>query len=354
MPGASATDSALEYARADRHNRCVRTALPRLTIVNPVPQQRGGNRVTALRWAWLFRKLGWHVTVEESWSGTPCEVLVALHARKSHSSVVRFKREHPELPVIVAGTGTDLYSDVADGGEARESFGLASRIVVLQPNGVEKLDPELRPRARVIYQSVVLPRGPRPPRRADAFQVCVIANLRPVKDPLRTAHAARLLPPTSRIAVVHLGALLDEFLKEELEEECRTNPRFTWLGERPRVETLRELARSRLCVVSSRHEGGPNALSEALALGTPVLATRIPGNAGLLGEDYPGYFPVGDEAALCDLMNRAERDGPFLEALTEACRAHAHLTDPAQELASWRELLDETRSERRDPRDTPV
>lgn len=310
--------------------------------------------MTALRWAWLFRKLGWHVRVEESWSGAPCEVLLALHARKSHSSVVRFKREHPSLPVIVAGTGTDLYSDVADGGEARESFGLASRIVVLQPGAVEKLEPELRPRTRVIYQSVILPRGPRPARRADAFQVCVIANLRPVKDPLRTARAARLLPPTSRVKVVHLGALLDEFMRAELEEEGRSNARFTWLGERPRAETLNELARSRLSVLSSRHEGGPNAISESLAIGTPVLATRIPGHLGLLGDDYPGYFPVGDEAALCDLINRAERDGPFLEALTEACRARVYLTEPAQELASWRELLDETRVERLDPRDTPV
>lgn len=332
----------------------MRADAPRLTIVNPVPQQRGGNRVTALRWARIFRKLGWHVAVEESWSGGPCEVLVALHARKSHSSVVSFKREHPKLPVIVAGTGTDLYSDVADGGEARASFGLATRIVVLQPTAVEKLEPELRPRARVIYQSVLLPRGPLPARRTEAFQVCVIANLRPVKDPLRTARAARLLPASSRIQVVHIGALLDEFMKGELEVECRTNPRFTWLDDRPRAETLHELARSRLCVVSSRHEGGSNALSEALAVGTPPLATRIPGNVGLLGEDYPGYFPVGDEAALCDLMNRAERDGLFLEALTSACRARAHLTEPAQELASWRELLEEARTERSDPRDTPV
>jgi len=332
----------------------VRAAAPRLTIVNPVPQQRGGNRVTALRWARIFRKLGWHVTVSESWDGTACELLVALHARKSHSSVVRFKREQPERPVIVAGTGTDLYSDVPDGGEARESFGLASRIVVLQPNGVEKLDPELRPRARVIYQSVLLPRGPLPPRRTDAFQVCVVANLRPVKDPLRAALAARLLPATSRVKVVHIGALLDEFMKEELEQELRLNPRFSWLGERPRLEALAELARSRLCVVSSRHEGGPNVLSEALALGTPVLASKIPGNAGLLGDDYPGYFPVGDEGALGDLLNRAERDAPYLETLATACRARAHLTDPAQELTSWRDLLEEMRPERHDPRDTPA
>ena len=330
------------------HNRGVRRDAPTLALINPVPQLRGGNRVTALRWAGIFRHLGWRVFVEESWSGRRCDLLVALHARKSHSSVVRFKREHPELPVIVAGTGTDLYSDVADSGEAREAFGLATRVVVLQPHAVEKLAEDVRPRARVIYQSV-RPPEPRPERESASFQVCVIANLRPVKDALRTALAARLLPASSRVRVVHLGALVDEFMAEDLARERRENARFTWLGDRPRAETLEVIARSQLLVVSSRHEGGPNALSEALALGTPVLATHIPGNLGLLGDDYPGTFPVGDTRALADLLARAEREPAIYRALEQACRARASLTDPAQELASWRELLSETLAEKHDP-----
>jgi putative glycosyltransferase (TIGR04348 family) len=326
----------------------VRRDAPTLAIINPVPQLRGGNRVTALRWAWIFRRLGWRVFVEESWSGRACDLLVALHARKSHSSVVRFKREHPELPAIVAGTGTDLYSDVADSGEAREAFGLATRVVVLQPHSVEKLAEDVRSKARVIYQSVRTPRR-KPAKESANFQVCVIANLRPVKDALRTALAARLLPASSRVRVVHLGALVDEFMTEELVRERRENARYTWLGDRPRTETLETLARSQLLVVSSRHEGGPNAISEALALGTPLLVTRIPGNLGLLGDDYPGTFPVGDTQALADLLSRAERDPAFYRALEEACRAKASLTDPAQELASWRELLNETLTEKHDP-----
>lgn len=326
----------------------MRRDAPALAIINPVPQLRGGNRVTALRWAWIFRRLGWRVFVEESWSGRACDLLVALHARKSHSSVVRFKREHPALPVIVAGTGTDLYSDVADSGEAREAFGLASRIVLLQPSAVEKLAEDVRAKARVIYQSVQPPRR-RPARNRDGFEVCVIANLRPVKDPLRTALAARLVPTSSRLRVTHLGALVDEFMKDELERECRENARFTWLGERPRAATLEALARAQLFVSSSRHEGGPNALSEAIALGTPVLVTAIPGHLGLLGDEYPGTFPVGDTEALAALLTRAEQERAFYATLEAACRARAHLTDPAQELSSWRTLLTETLAEDHDP-----
>jgi putative glycosyltransferase (TIGR04348 family) len=314
-------------------------------IVNPVPQLRGGNRVTALRWASIFRKLGWTVFQEESWSGRRCDLLVALHGRRSNSSVVRFKREHPELPVIVAATGTDVYSDVPDTGEARESFGLASRTVVLQPLAVEKLPEEARARARVIYQSVA-PARRRPVKTTDPFEVCTIAHIRPVKDPLRPALAARLLPSTSRIRIVHLGGLIDEFMKSELEREVRDNPRFQWLGDRPRTEVLQALSRARLFVSSSRHEGGANAVSEALAMGVPILATRIPGTLGLLGEDYPGTFAVGDTQALADLLHRAETDAEFMRTLENACRSRKWVTDPAQELESWREILGELMIER--------
>lgn len=308
--------------------------------MNPVPQLRGGNRVTALRWAWVFRKLGWKVFQEESWSGRPCDVLVALHGRRSNSSVVRFKRAHPDRPLIVAATGTDVYSDVPDTGEARESFGLATRIVVLQPLSVEKLPEETRARARVVYQSVIKPRKVRPKAR-DVFEVCTIAHLRPIKDPLRPALAARLLPSSSKIRVLHFGGLIDEFMRAELDEEVRENPRFRWLGDKPRAEVLETLARSRLLVSSSRHEGGANAVSEALALGVPILATRIPGTLGLLGDDYPGTFAVEDTQGLADLMRRAETDAEFYSTLDKACRARAYLTDPAQEIESWREILKE-------------
>jgi putative glycosyltransferase (TIGR04348 family) len=314
-------------------------------IINPVPALRGGNRVTALRWAWIFRRLGWRVFQAESWSGRPCDVLVALHARRSHDSVVRFRREHPELPVVVAATGTDVYSDVPDGGEARESFGLASRIVVLQPLAVERLPEDARMRARVVYQSVTPPRR-RPARSQDAFEVCVIAHLRPIKDPLRAALAARLLPASSRIRIVHVGGLIDERMRDELERECAGNPRFHWLGNRLRAEALEALARARLSVSSSRHEGGSNAVSESLALGVPVLATRIPGSLGLLGEDYPGTFEVADTEGLAALLRRAEQEPEFYQALEKACRARAWITDPAQELESWRELLSELVAER--------
>jgi putative glycosyltransferase (TIGR04348 family) len=309
-------------------------------IVNPVPGIRGGNRVTALRWAAVLRRLQCKVFVEESWSGRECDVLVALHARRSRSSVLRFKGEHPARPLIVAATGTDIFGDAADGGAALASFELADRIIVLQPRAIDQLPESARARARVVYQSVRVPQG-EAAKAHDAFEVCAVANLRPVKDPLLPAVAARLLPPTSRVRVVHVGSLADESLRAELDLEVRENARFRWLGGRSRRETLAVLARARLFVSSSRHEGGANAISEALALGVPILATHIPGNLGLLGGAYPGTYPVGDARALADLMGRAETDPPFYRELDRACRDRAWITDPALEVATWRAILGE-------------
>jgi putative glycosyltransferase (TIGR04348 family) len=309
-------------------------------VVCPAQAVRGGNRVTAERWMGIFRELGFEVFEEASWSGRPCDVLVALHAGRSHGSIERFAREHPDRPCIVAATGTDVYGDAPITDASRDSLRRATRIVVLQPRAIDRLPEEVRERARVVYQSVALP-AQRPPQVQDGFQVASMAHLRAVKDPLLPARAARLLPPASRVRVVHLGGLVDESLRADLEREQRENPRFRWLGELSRGEALDHLARSRLFVSSSRHEGGSNAVSEALALGVPVLATAIPGSVGLLGEDHPGLFPVGDERALARLLGRAETEPAFRASLEERSRALAPLTDPARELASWRALLAE-------------
>src|SRR5262249_44099359 len=144
------------------------------------------------------------------------------------------------------------------------------------------------------------------PIREDVFEVCVIGHLRPVKDPLRTALAARLLPTVSRIEVLHLGGALSAGLAEEAHAEAARNRRYHWLGEVRRSEALGVLSRCRLLSLTSVSEGGANAISEAVVAGVPVISSHIAGSIGLLGEDYPGYFPVGDTQALADLLWRAE------------------------------------------------
>src|SRR5205814_10419381 len=82
----------------------------RIGIVTPAPPDSlHGNRITALRWATILRRLGNRVTILQTYDGKPYDLLVALHARKSHSSIINFRQQHPLAPILVALTGTDLY-----------------------------------------------------------------------------------------------------------------------------------------------------------------------------------------------------------------------------------------------------
>jgi putative glycosyltransferase (TIGR04348 family) len=312
----------------------------RIIVVTPAARgSHKGNRVTALRWAAHLRSLGNRVALAEAWRGEPCDVLVALHATKSHASVERFHAERPGVPVIVGLGGTDLYEELRTSPEGRRALALATRLVVLQPLGIQALPPEVRAKARAIVQSA----RPVPAIAAPAgdFQVCVLAHLRAVKDPWLAAAAARLLAPPSRVRVVHLGAALDPGAEERARREMAENPRWVWLGDRPRREARARLAGSRLLVVTSRLEGGANVVSEAIACGVPVLSTRVDGSVGVLGPDHPGYFPVGDAAALASLLSRAEDDPGFLNELQRRVERLRPVVDPAREREAWRTLLDD-------------
>lgn len=92
-------------------------------------------------------------------------------------------------------------------------------------------------------------------------------------------------------------------------------------------------------VLTSRAEGGANALSEALAASVPVVSSRIPGSVGILGEDYQGYFRVGRADELAALLHRAEQDADFLGRLQAACAALRPLVSPARERQAWADLL---------------
>src|SRR5205085_7415042 len=155
------------------------------------------------------RQLGHRVLIEERYEGGGCDLLVALHARRSYESAARFRQEHPELPLIVALTGTDLYEDIRTSCQAQESLELADRLILLQPMGIQELPEHLRPKARVIYQSVEKVANI-PPKSHRSLDACVLGHLRPVKDPFRTALAARLPPPGSRVRELHVGAALRE------------------------------------------------------------------------------------------------------------------------------------------------
>ena len=299
-----------------------------------------GNRISAARWARILRHLGHRVTIQTSYHGEPCDGLVALHAKRSGQAAIEFHRRYPDRPVIVALTGTDLYRDIHHSRTAQRALEIATRLVALQPLASGELEPSLRGKVRVIYQSVekTTRRVIRPDRE---FRVCVVGHLRDVKDPFRAAMAVRGLPAESRIRVWHAGAAMSAGMERRATAEQQRNPRYRWLGEIPRWKVRRLIASSHLLVLSSRMEGGANVISEAIVDGTPVLASRIPGSIGLLGAGYPGFYPFGDTRALRSLLLRAETDSRFFTHLRSGCAKLSPLFRPARERMAWRNLLGE-------------
>lgn len=166
-----------------------------------------------------------------------------------------------------------------------------------------------------------------------------MGHLRAVKDPLLAARAAALLPRESRVHVTHIGACLEPQYEARVRAEMQRNPRYLWLGPLSRAQTLSHLSRAHALALTSRAEGGANVVAEALMAGAVVLATRIEGSLGQLGEGYGGYFPVGDERALAELMLRCERDGEFFARLRDEGATLRAQFQPARERASWLELL---------------
>ncbi len=297
--------------------------MPRISIVTPArPGTRNGNLHTAARWAGMLRGAGFDCRVALSWQGGKCDALLALHARRSHDSIVRFAG-----PRIVALTGTDLYADLPGSAEARRSLRLADRLIVLQEDALRRLPAGMRAKAHVVYQSSDTKLRHVPPR--GRFRIVVVGHLREVKDPFRAALALELVNDDA-IELVHIGAALDAAHERTARAWMRREPRYRWLGSLPHGRALRWIAASHVLVVSSRMEGGANVIAEAARIGVPVLASRMSGNLGMLGASWPAYFRTGDHEALAALMARS-RDHAFYRTLKAAMRGRRRLFAPAEE-----------------------
>ncbi len=259
-------------------------------------------------------------------------MLIALHARKSARSALAFARAYPERRLIVVLTGTDLYRDLPRSRLAHRALQAASSLVTLQRDALRLLPRALRAKATPIVQSAVVPARRR--RQASGpLRVSVLGHLRHEKDPLRVAYALARLPSGDGMTVTQAGAALDERFARRAQLIATRERRYRWLGDVPHARALRILSESDLLALTSRMEGGANVLSEAIAAGVPVIASRISGTIGVLGRDYPGYFPVGDTGRCAALLHRCVTDPAFLERLRRAVRAVKPLVKPARERA---------------------
>jgi len=301
----------------------------RIALVTPARAgSRAGNRHTALRWAAMLRAAGHQVTIATEWESTGRDdLMIALHARRSHASIRKFSEAHPDRPLVLALTGTDVYRDIRTDRDAQQSLELATRFIVLQPKAIEELPRRLQTKAHVVYQSCSTRLKHEPVKRK--FRLCVIGHLRDEKDPLRAMLALGHL--SGDLELIQVGDSLDDQLAEEARRAMRSDKRYRWLGSVSHARALKLLASSHAMVISSRMEGGANVVSEAIRVGVPVIASRISGNIGLLGAKYLGYYPLGDEKALATLIERARGDRRFYSDLKRQLAKLRPMVSPANE-----------------------
>ena len=290
-----------------------------------------------MRWQNFLEELGYAVVITESWSGADSAMLIALHAYRSHSSMMEFHKNHPDKPIVLVLTGTDLYRDMAVHAEVVHSMEIADKLIVLQSAALESIPLHLRYKAQVIYQSVSVDMAPS--IASSDFQITVIGHLREEKDPFCIARSLPFIPADSKISVLHLGMAMNAQMERAAMGYNESLERYQWIGEVSHADALKMLSKSRLMVISSRMEGGAHVVSEAIALGIPVIASDIPGNTGLLGDDYLGYYPVGNEAALASLLYRCESIPDFYSALKKQIDLRRDLISPQREKQSIQELM---------------
>ena len=212
-------------------------------IVSPaLADANNGNWRTARRWQELLTGRC-EVRIAKAWPDAQAagdDFMLALHARRSAAAIAAWADRHPGRGLAVVLTGTDLYQDIATDADAQRSLALAQRLVVLQERGPLALPPQLRGKARVIFQST--PALEPLPKPADHLQAVMVGHLRAVKAPQTLWAAARLLRERADIRIVHVGDAAGEpALAALAQETARACPAYQWLGPLPHEETLRRI-----------------------------------------------------------------------------------------------------------------
>ncbi|WP_372825428.1 selenoneine biosynthesis selenosugar synthase SenB [Polaromonas sp.] len=320
----------------------------RVVIVSPaLADANNGNWQTARRWQQMLAPQA--VRIVREWPDAVAsrhdQVLLALHARRSAASIASWAAARGATGLAVVLTGTDLYRDIQHDDAARQSLALAQCLVVLQELGPDALPALLRPKVRVIFQSTTARRALSKSTRF--LRGVMVGHLREEKSPHTLFEAARLLAGQPRLFIDHIGDGLDPALGEQARATAAACPNYRWLGGQTHEATRRRIQRAHVLVHTSRMEGGAHVIMEAVRSGTPVIASHIAGNIGMLGKDYAGYFEWGDAAALAALLQRC-RDTPgplgLLAQLGAQCARRAPLFEPGAERSALLQLVQQLRS----------
>lgn len=133
--------------------------------------------------------------------------------------------------------------------------------------------------------------------------------------------AWKAVPGSRRLSLKIIG---DGPLRDEVESSVRENDRIEYLGRQRPEEVYRVMGMARVLIFPSQwYEGQPRTIIEALAKGTPVIASRLGSMPELIEDGRTGLlFEPGDPA---DLARKVERFGALeaseVSRMRQAARA---------------------------------
>jgi len=178
------------------------------------------------------------------------------------------------------------------------------------------------PQIEVVHNAVDLDRfavEPLPPERST---VVVVANLKPQKGHerfLRALALARSRVATARAVLVGDGS--ERSRLERLSESLDVADAVTFVGQV--LDPRPHLKQAAVAALTSDHEGFPNALLEAMALGRPVVATRVGGIPELVRDGQDGFLTGPSPGEIADALVRLFTDGALLARMAVSARARA-------------------------------
>ncbi|MDB4408736.1 glycosyltransferase [Akkermansiaceae bacterium] len=273
----------------------------KICVASPYPlSELKGNSVTTRRIVDILNEAGFEARGSHEFDGAPADVLISLHAFKGEKAVLDFQRYCPDGKVIVLITGTDLYVDLPEG-RGLSSLETADAIAITHEEARASMPSRFYDKLHIVPSCLAVLEIQAKPD-AGKFVISVVGHLRSVKRSFLTIESVAKHPEWD-VEVWQIGEALDEEMSDIACDWEEADSRYKWLGGLPREESLEICSRSSLTVNSSFLEGGANAVLEAMTMGVPILASRIEGNVGLLGRDYPGYFEGEDiESKLVEVM----------------------------------------------------
>lgn len=127
---------------------------------------------------------------------------------------------------------------------------------------------------------------------------------------------------------------------EALARQRGVADRVSFFGNVPQSELPNFYAAADFLILASRHEGWPNVLLEAMACGTPVVASAIPGIDEIIQSPAVGrLLPGRDPAALAAAVRRFVADGPDRAAIRRYAEGFGWDATTAGQLALFRSVL---------------